>query len=373
MPPLTITIIARNAEATIVAAIRSIKRDNAYPILLVDDFSSDNTADAARDIAGNQITVVRPPRHVGTGLARQTALDHVGTPYGLWLDADDEMLPGRAEAHVQALSAGADLVYESCYLVSEDGGRTRLDNPEFLMQPGGMLRCFERNWVHGLWGGYRAEFARSVGYDPSFKAAEDYDFLLRALLKRPQIAFIPDPMVLHYDRPGTVSRQVDVTTTFSQAAKRKHDRVAVNKALKDFDLGWLVRAQMDMADGRFADAAKLLRRQSVSQAALIPPYGKSERWVALYLSAICHIKIGEYAAAEAVLAEAQALGHTPEGFNALGVLARMRGDETAARACFRSALDLYSDYFDARENLAHKEATRITPSPLRGQHGRNIY
>ncbi len=70
----TIVIAARNAASTIERAVRSAILQKNCPIILVDDFSSDDTVDRAKEAGGRRLTVVRPPEHRSLGLTRQTAV-----------------------------------------------------------------------------------------------------------------------------------------------------------------------------------------------------------------------------------------------------------------------------------------------------------
>src|SRR5678809_1020905 len=89
----TILIAARNAATTIGRAVRSACAQGDYSILLIDDHSTDATAEVARREAP-ALHVVCPPHHGMLGFTRQFGLEQVRTPYALWLDADDELLPG---------------------------------------------------------------------------------------------------------------------------------------------------------------------------------------------------------------------------------------------------------------------------------------
>lgn len=91
---VTVLIAARNAEATIRRAIRSVRTQSSGPIILVDDFSEDETVKLARLESATNLTVVRPPHHGALGFTRQCGLNAIETPLTLLLDADDALLPG---------------------------------------------------------------------------------------------------------------------------------------------------------------------------------------------------------------------------------------------------------------------------------------
>ena len=98
----------------------SAVRDNSdQKVLLVDDFSEDNTIVKAEKLKLKQLTIVQPKVNIeaGIGNARQTALENTSTEVGIWLDADDEFLPGRIEHMHQILtSQKVDLVFDGAEL-----------------------------------------------------------------------------------------------------------------------------------------------------------------------------------------------------------------------------------------------------------------
>ena len=98
-------IAARNAAATIERAMESAVAQDGCSIVLVDDFSTDDTVALAKEIGGTRLGVVRPARHQSLGLTRQAGLDAVTTPFGVWLDSDDELLPGRVARLIGALES----------------------------------------------------------------------------------------------------------------------------------------------------------------------------------------------------------------------------------------------------------------------------
>ena len=165
----TIVIAARNAASTIERAVRSAILQKNCPIILVDDFSSDDTVDRAKKAGGGRLTVVRPPEHRSLGLTRQTGLDAVDTPYGVWLDSDDEFLPDRVDRLVSALTRDqGDLASDAIELF--DGSSSRflrhLTIPDFLKEHHPLARLFERNYLQGVgYLAFRTEFARGIGYD----------------------------------------------------------------------------------------------------------------------------------------------------------------------------------------------------------------
>lgn len=101
---LTVLIPAYNEAESIADTIRSIQNQTTPPeeIIVIDDFSSDNTGEIAR---GCGATVMRPPKNTGTKAGAQNfAMPHVRTPYVMAVDADTTLEPGACELLLKAIA-----------------------------------------------------------------------------------------------------------------------------------------------------------------------------------------------------------------------------------------------------------------------------
>jgi glycosyltransferase involved in cell wall biosynthesis len=96
--PVAVVIPAYNRPEMVARAVRSALAQRPEPpaeVVVVDDASSDSTADAAR-AAGAR--VVRHDVNRGEGAARNTAIAAATQPWIALLDSDDEWLPGHLAA-----------------------------------------------------------------------------------------------------------------------------------------------------------------------------------------------------------------------------------------------------------------------------------
>ena len=90
---LTVMIPAYNEAASIVDTVKSIQAQTmpAAEIIVIDDFSSDNTGELARSCG---VTVLRPPANTGSKAGAQNfALTQVKTPYVMAIDGDTTLAP----------------------------------------------------------------------------------------------------------------------------------------------------------------------------------------------------------------------------------------------------------------------------------------
>jgi hopene-associated glycosyltransferase HpnB len=96
---ITVLIPARNEAPFLPATLAAIDaQGNGLSIVLVDDQSTDGTAEMARQISGQNLRIIQgkplPPEWTGKLWALEQGADHLHTPLTLLIDADIELGPG---------------------------------------------------------------------------------------------------------------------------------------------------------------------------------------------------------------------------------------------------------------------------------------
>jgi glycosyltransferase involved in cell wall biosynthesis len=111
-PLVSVMIGAYNAAPYLGEAIESALRQDHKPIelIVVDDGSTDGTADIARSFA--QVKVIQQ-ENAGNGAARNRAIENASGELYAFLDADDRFTPGKLTLQKAALDAdtGLDMVF----------------------------------------------------------------------------------------------------------------------------------------------------------------------------------------------------------------------------------------------------------------------
>ena len=140
-PRVSIIIPAYDSASTIEVACASAlaQTERAIEVIVVDDGSTDGTAQVVEEIAARdgRVRLVRHPQNRGRMEARRTGITAATGAFTLFLDADDEILPDMAERLLEAQDGRFDIVqcnFELRYLdyVSADERRF---NEEFNRPP----------------------------------------------------------------------------------------------------------------------------------------------------------------------------------------------------------------------------------------------
>lgn len=381
---VTVVVAARNASSTIEKAIESINASGLENLLLVDDFSEDETVLLAKRCFRGNIRVVRPKVKRGLGNARQTGLDAVETEYLMWLDADDELLPGRAEYMFDELQRGADIVFDEAELFSgETGERIRpLPIPFFLYERNGIYRLFERNYLPGpAWPALRTNFARRIGYDVSLPTGDDLDFNLRALVAGGNFRLLPLVGYRQYAYDDSLSRDLSLQRGAVSQVLSKYDYQEVmdlfeDRGIRHRQASWTI---ISMAIFRcdYSTALEWLGREFVAEMTEIEnglgACSTPESWRVAFTAGTLYLLVSK-PGAEKMLRAAELIFPSAECANNLGVAFSKSGRLDESRLCFELAIERNPGYRDALVNLRDlTKASEITTHPLRREPVRNDY
>ena len=87
--PISVCFVSRNRCDSLCRAIESaLTQQPPAPIILLDDASTDDTAQRVTERFGKRVTVIQSPTNIGCVAARQQLLDTIDTPYAFFLDDD---------------------------------------------------------------------------------------------------------------------------------------------------------------------------------------------------------------------------------------------------------------------------------------------
>jgi glycosyltransferase involved in cell wall biosynthesis len=212
MPKVSVVIPAYNAITYLPEAVDSVLRQTYtdFEALIIDDGSSDQTADWASQIADSRVKLISQ-ENKGLPGARNTGIIQAQGEYIAFLDADDLWTPTKLEKQVHCLENNptVGLVHTWMLLVDEHGkstGRVMKSNAEgdawkqvveknVIACPSVMVRryCFE-----------------TVGlFDRNLRSIEDWDMWIRIAARYP-FAVIKETLAYYRQLPSSMSKNCQV-------------------------------------------------------------------------------------------------------------------------------------------------------------------
>lgn len=222
-PAVSVVLPAHDRAAVVGRAIRSVL-DQTFrdlELVVVDDASTDDTAEVLARFAAEdaRVRIVRSDDNLGPAGARNLGIKETRGALVAFQDSDDRWLPDKLARQVDTLERAGDsdacycgAIYfapEECYYLPAaafapyEGDLRRAclrDNP---VTPQCLLVSRARLFEAGL-------------FDPALRIRVDWDLTIRLAALTP-FAFVPDPLVIIYRTPGSVS-----THTLRNARFREH-------------------------------------------------------------------------------------------------------------------------------------------------------
>jgi glycosyltransferase involved in cell wall biosynthesis len=242
-------------------------------LLVIDDGSSDGTADAAEQAgAGDpRLRVLRNPAASGPSAARNRGMEAARGAFFAFLDSDDEWLPRFLEVQLDAFRAfpHASVVNGNAVSVGGplDGRPYRVPHAR---RPVPLVMMIEQEATLSIMSVIRREvFEQIGGFDTALRRNEDYEFWLRAAVAGFQFIQTGEPLVRYRRRESGLSadelRMVDgIITVFRRArqwcAGRPRELAAIDRQIARFDRESLaLRAKSALRRRDFDEAGECFR------------------------------------------------------------------------------------------------------------------
>lgn len=219
-PKVSIIIPTHNRAHLIGQTLESVRRQTFtdYEIVIVDDGSTDNTADVVRELAP-QARYIRQENEGIPRVLNRCILETRGE-YVSFLGSDDALAPRAVEKEAALLDAnpGVGIVHGAAWLMDEDGRLTHLLKPPF--SAGSYVRNGREEIAGLLMSNHivattvmvrRRCFEEAGLFDLRFGLYEDWNMWTR-ILKHWDIGYIDEPLAfyrVHQGEAGSIFRKAD--------------------------------------------------------------------------------------------------------------------------------------------------------------------
>jgi glycosyltransferase involved in cell wall biosynthesis len=279
MPLVSVIIPAYNAEASLARAIRSVEAQTFrdFEVVVVDDGSTDGTADTARGFGS--VRYVRGS-HKGEAGARNHGLEEATGELVAFVDADDEWLPEKLARQVAFMkSLGSSFSYTDSYIVHGD----RRQRYSSLARPhhGEVLEPLIDDWLDQAFiiptevMASRALLRAAGGFETGLSSAGhvDYGLWLKLALCGTRFDYLDEPLALWYRGHESVSSDaVEMVERYRVALRYFSSAYAFPEEAQARIARALGRSNTTLAvellkRRRFREAVSPLRRSSVRDVA----------------------------------------------------------------------------------------------------------
>jgi glycosyltransferase involved in cell wall biosynthesis len=197
-PAVSVVIAVRNGAAWVGEAVGSVlaQTDGDHELIIVDDGSTDATADLLAGIADPRLRVLRQEA-AGLTRALNRALGVARADLVARLDADDLMLPERLARQRAFLTAHPDVGVLGTAAREVDAAGLPVSEVRPPLDDAAIRRALIRRnpFVHSSVVMRRQVVEAAGGYDEAVAVAQDYELWLR-LSRAAKLANLPEPLVL---------------------------------------------------------------------------------------------------------------------------------------------------------------------------------
>jgi succinoglycan biosynthesis protein ExoO len=236
-PLISVVMANYCGELYIEDAINSVLQQSIKEIELIisDDASSDRSVEIVRNMmkSDNRIRLLTSEINQGPARARNRALDEVRGEWVSIVDSDDLLHPCRFEKLLLAADRfNADIVADDLlhFNTSDSNDVSFLLSGRYFSQPFNLtLDSFlgdqDQNapafgYLKPL---FRATILKGVRYDETLKIGEDYELVLRLLIKGARYTVIPQPFYLYRRHNSSISYRLSVKTV--EAMIVSHEKI----------------------------------------------------------------------------------------------------------------------------------------------------
>ena len=227
-PLISVVMAAYNSSATIIASLNSILKQTIqdFEIIVVDDNSTDDTLSKVLSINDSRIQVIGLKKNLGSGAARNIAIQSARSPYIAILDSDDIAFPNRLETQLNQFLSDETLDIVSSQFVSFNAKGeftlSRMPTDQHIIAK--RIERLKMPIAHCSASFKRSSVILAGGYDEQARRSQDYALILK--MGDPKISVVDLPLTFYrHNFPESFSYilQSDRHARLVRKKKRKND------------------------------------------------------------------------------------------------------------------------------------------------------
>ncbi len=213
MPTVSVVIVTFNKSDTLAEAMESVLRQTYrdFEVLVVDDGSTDDTAQTVRPYLGRVRYLPKP--NGGTGSARNLGIAQANGSIVAFLDGDDLWLPRKLEIQMAAFQREPAILAVQCSAYCVDARLQQVleerrchPSMDTLMD----FLLFRNLPAFSSTVAIRKEVFQSIGgFGTDLVILSDWDMACR-IARAGTLRSVPDPLVLYRQYPNNQSRNVGI-------------------------------------------------------------------------------------------------------------------------------------------------------------------
>ncbi len=222
---VSVIIPCYNRADKIIASAMSVLNQTYHDLelIIVDDGSTDNTADVVSAMEDQRVRYIRQPENMGACAARNRGTDESRGEYIAFQDSDDIWLPDKLEAQVRYMEQhSADLIY--CGMVRKDSRSTK--NVPEDQKPGdepSLETLLAGNKISTQTMFMKREVAEKIRFDTSFKRLQDWDFALRTVAAGYRVKYMGGSLVVSEVREDSITARISSEKAYLHLLE-KHEK-----------------------------------------------------------------------------------------------------------------------------------------------------
>lgn len=233
---LSVIIPAYNVEEYLEGCLKSVmsQKNSSFEVILVNDGSEDGTSLVCRKWADKYKNIrFFEQENRGQGSARNLGIRHAAGEWLVFLDADDEMLPGALENLEKNAADDFDVLWYESRIVFRDQAIQHRKVPENIREKSRLMQAMTPE----LWDKmFRASLWRQENIYLSDLYGEDNYAVYLLSAKSKAIRTLPVLMVCHFERPDGLTQKPWRVSEISRSHANVLERFSEEGLLEPFRL-----------------------------------------------------------------------------------------------------------------------------------------